>query len=410
MNMKKIYLFLTFLSLSLITSAQESMRIWQNGESTKVPLASARNIMYGSNGSTVTIAGVTYQTAAIDSIIIIPQVTVIYDGASATVNIPASVKSDVTATVDGAYVTVTNTNVSNEVEVVLSGASTDGGFTYTGSYKATLRLNGLTLTSQRGAALDIQCGKRVAIVLEDGTTNSLSDYAKGTQKACLYCKGHIEFDGSGTLNVSGNLTHAIKSKEYTQLKKSTGTINIVKAAGDAIHVGQFYQQNGGTVNITSTTQGDGIQVEYLTLDDDVTVDPDKEFNGQIFIKGGNLNLEASHEDCEAIKCPALFTISGGTFQIKASGNGSRGMQTDGNMVIGEEDSSTSITIAATGGLCTNEDHEDDPHRCMGMKIDGNLTVNAGTVIVTNTGNKSRGIRCGTYTKNGGTVTANIKKD
>ena len=408
-NMKKIYLLLSFLLLSLTMGAQTQMRLWQGQESTRINLSDAQTMTYGNNGSTVTIAGVTYQTASIDSLVIIPRVFVTYNGSSASVSIPASVKSDVTATVDGAYVTITNTNVSNEVDFILSGESSNGGFTYNGSYKATVCLNGLSLTSQRGAALDIQCGKRIAIVLGDGTTNSLSDYAQGSQKACLYCKGHIEFEGGGTLNVTGNLTHAIKSKEYTQLKKSTGTINIVKAAGDAIHVGQFYQQNGGTVNITSTTQGDGIQVEYLTLDDDVTVDPDKEFNGQIFIKGGNLNLEASHEDCEAIKCPALFTISGGTFQIKASGNGSRGMQTDGNMVIGEEDSSTNITIAATGGLCTNEDHEDDPHRCMGMKIDGNLTVNAGTVTVTNTGEKSRGIRCGTYTKNGGTVNANVKK-
>ena len=407
--MKRFSILLASLVLSLGLMAQESMRIWQGGESTKVTLASAQNITYGSNGSTVTIAGTTYQTSAIDSITIVPQIVVTYSAASATVSIPASVKSDVTATVDGAYVTLTNANVANEVEVILSGTSTDGGFTYEGSYKATLRLDGLTLTSQRGAPLDIQCGKRVALVLEDGTTSTLADYAQGTQKACLYCKGHLEVEGGGTLNVSGNLTHAIKTKEYLQLKKSTGTINVLQAQGDAIHAGQYYQQNGGTVNITSTTQADGIQAEYLMLDDDVTPDPDEELNGQVIIKGGTLNIEVTHEDCKAIKADDLVTISGGTFQITASGNGSRGIQTDGSMVIGQEDSNTSITIAAKGGLCTNEDHEDDPHRCMGMKIDGDLTINGGTVTVTNTGSKSRGIKvAGTYTKNGGTVSANFK--
>lgn len=407
--MKRFSILLASLVLSLGLMAQESMRIWQGGESTKVTLASAQSITYGSNGSTVTIAGTTYQTSAIDSITIVPQIVVTYSATSATVSIPASVKSDVTATVDGAYVTLTNANVANEVEVILSGSSTNGGFTYEGSYKATLRLDGLALTSQRGAALDIQCGKRVALVLEDGTTSTLADYAQGTQKACLYCKGHLEVEGGGTLNVSGRLTHAIKTKEYLQLKKSTGTINILQAQGDAIHAGQYYQQNGGTVNITSTTQADGIQVEYLTLADDVTPDPDEELNGQVIIKGGTLNIEVTHEDCKAIKADDQVTISGGTFQITASGNGSRGIQTDGSMVIGQEDSTTSITIAAKGGLCTNEDHEDDPHRCMGMKIDGDLTINGGTVTVTNTGSKSRGIKvAGTYTKNGGTVSANFK--
>jgi len=406
--MKKLISLCMLFSVLCGLHAQESFRLWQGGESTKVTLSSAGVMTFGANGSTLTIAGTTYQTAAIDSIVAVHQVKVVYSGSSAQVTIPAALATDVTAQVSGAHVVLTNNNVSNEMEFVLSGSSTDGSFTYNGQYKTTLVLNGLTLTSGQGAALDIQCGKRIGIVLQDGTTNTLSDYAQGTQKACLNCKGHIEFEGAGTLNVTGNLSHAIKSKEYLQLKKSTGTINILSAVGDAIHTGQYYQQNGGTVNITSTTLGDGIQAEYLMLDDDVTPDPDEEFNGQIFIKGGNLNIEVSHEDCKAIKADDLITISGGTFQITASGNGSRGIQTDGSVIIGEEDNTTSITIAAKGGLCTNEDHEDDPHRCMGMKIDGNLTVNAGVITVTNTGTKSRGIKCTTYTKNGGTVTANLK--
>ena len=407
--MKKLFLLWTLLSIIQTAGAQTQMRIWQGDISTRAAFADAETMPYASSGTTITIAGTTYQTSDIDSITIVHQVSVVYNGTSATVTIPAAVAADVTAEIDGAYVTITNTNVSNEIEFILSGSSTDGSFTYNGSYKTTIRLNGVSLTSNQGAAIDIQCGKRVSVVLEDGTENTLADYASGAQKAAFYCKGHVEMEGSGTLNVTGNLTHAIKTKEYLQLKKSTGTINIVGAASDAIHVGQYYQQNGGTVNITSTTQADGIQVEVLTLDDDITPDPDEENNGQVIIKGGNINIEVSHEDCKGIKCDSLVTISGGTFVITASGNGSRGIQTAGNMVIGEEDNTTSITIKATGGLCTAEEDELDPHRCMGMKIDGNLTINAGTITVTNTGNKSRGIKVGgTYTKNGGTVTANIK--
>ena len=408
--MKKIYLLLALLACVFDLSAQKQYRIWQNGESTRVTISDSPVITYGSNGSTVTLGGTTYQTADIDSICPIHQVFVNYSGATATVSIPAAVAADVTANANGAYVTITNNNVSNEVEFVLSGSSTDGAFTYNGAYKATIVLNGLSLTSNQGAALDLQCGKRMALVLGDGTVNTLADYAKGEQKGSLYCKGHLEVEGAGTLNVTGNLTHAIKVKEYMQLKKSTGTINIVSAVGDAIHMGQYYLQNGGTVNITSTTKGDGIQVELLTLDDDVTPDPDEENNGQVMINGGSINIEVASEDCEAIKCDSLVTISGGTFNITASGNGSRGIQTDGDMVINENSNATNITIAATGNLCTNEDDADDPHRCMGIKVDGNLTITAGTVTVTNTGKKSRGIKVGgTYTVSGtANVTANVK--
>ena len=321
-------------------------------------------------------------------------VEIVYNGTSANVNIPAALANEVTAEQNGAYVTITNTNDSVETTFVLSGTSSDGSFTYNGTYKTTLQLNGLNLTSNQGAALDIQCGKRISLVLTEGTTNTLVDYAQGTQKASLYCKGHLEVEGNGILNVTGNLTHAIKSKEYMQLKKSTGTINIVSAAGDAIHVGQYYLQSGGTVNITSTTQADGIQVEMLMLDDDKTPDPDKENNGQIFIKGGTLNVEITHEDCEALKSDGDISITGGTFNIAASGNGSRGIQTDSNMVINEDDNSTNIIITATGGVCTNEADADDPHRCMGIKVDGDLTIDAGTVNVKATGKKSRSIRVG----------------
>ena len=400
--MKKTILTLAMVLTSIALNAQSEMRLWQGGESTRIRLADAEQMTFGAGGNSVTIAGKTYQTTDIDSLTMIHQVLIHFNQSSATVAIPSAVAGDVTATVDGAYVTVTNTNTGNEIEFLLSGESTDGAFTYNGSYKTTLRLEGLNLTSRRGAAFDIQCGKRIAIVLADGTTNTFADYAGGDQKACFYSKGHVELEGSGTLNVTGNQKHAVATNEYLQLKKSTGTINILAAVSDAFHIEQYYQQNGGTVNITEATLGDGIQV-------DCTKDETDEQNGEIIVKGGKLSMVISGEDCKGIKAEGDITISGGTFDIRAAGNGSRGMQTDASVTIGDEDDETFITIAAEGGLCENKDDADDPHRCMGMKIDGNLTVTGGETKVTNTGAKSRGIKVdGTYTKKGGTVSAEIK--
>ena len=402
--MKKFALLLTLLSLTLSVSAQKQMRIWQGGEATKVTLVDARSMAFSGNGSTIDIGGTIYQTADIDSITMIPQVYVTFNESTASVSkIPASVKDYITVATDGAHVTITNTNVSNEVEFILSGTSSDGSFTYVGSYKATICLNGLDLASQRGGAIDIQCGKRIALVLEDGTTNSLADYAAGEQKSCLYCKGHLEVEGSGTLNVSGNLTHAIKSKEYVQLKKSTGTINIVKSVGDAININQYFEMRGGTVNITSTTMGDGIQVDSTSTETD-------EFNGQTFIRGGRVNIEITQEDCKAIKSAGDITISGGDLYLYAKGRGSRGIQTNESVTINKEEDGIrpGIVIEASGIRCGNEEHSDDPHRCMGMKIDRNLTIDNGYIIVENTGSKSRGIKVdGTFTFNKGTLKSNV---
>lgn len=400
--MKRMILTLAMALMSIALNAQNEMRLWQGGESTRIRLADAEQMTFGDNGNSITIAGKTYRTADIDSLTMIHQVRIHFNQNSAAVTIPTAVAGNVTATTDGAHVTVTNTDTGNEIEFLLSGETTDGSFTYNGSYKTTFRLNGLDLASQRGGAIDIQCGKRIALVLTDGTTNALSDYAGGTQKACLYAKGHVEVEGSGTLNVTGNLKHAVSTNEYLQLKKSTGTLNILAAVSDALHVGQYYQQNGGTVNVTAATLGDGIQV-------DCTNDDTDEQNGEVIIKGGTISLVIANEDCKGIKAEGNITISGGTLDIQATGNGSRGIQTDASMIIDDSDGDTSITIAAAGGLCTSPEDADDPHRCMGMKIDGNLTVMGGTTIVTNTGSKSRGIKIdGTYTKQGGTVNAEIK--
>lgn len=347
-------------------------------------------------------------TVPVDTVPVEFKVSVHYGNDGVNVDLPDALSSEVSYKVEGNNLVLVNANVEKELEVVLSGECEDGSFTYEGQYKCRIVLDGLSLTSKMGGAVDVQCGKRVALVLNEGTVNSLVDAVGGSQKACLYCKGHLEVEGAGSLSVTGNAKHAIATKEYFQMKKSVGSLTIVKAAADAVHAGQYFQMNGGTLTFDEQTLADGVQVETLTLDDDVTPDLAKEHNGEIIIKGGTIKGLVSHEDCKALKCDGLVTISGGTIDVTAKGNGSRGIQTDGSVVIGEEDSAVNIKIVASGGLCTKDECEDDPHRCMGMKIDGDLTVNAGTITVQNTGKKSRGIKVGgKYTKTGGTVNAVI---
>ncbi len=411
--MKKQLILLGMAMLGISAQAQQYMRVWQGEESQRIALTDAQSMPVSASG--ITIAGKQYALNSIDSITMVKTVTIQWNGASASVVIPDAAKKDITVTANGGDVVITNNNVSEEMEFVLSGQSTNGSLTYNGQYKCKFHLNGLNLTSTTGGALDIQCGKRIDLILADGTENKLTDAKSGSQKAALYCKGHLEVQGGGTLNVTGNCKHAISTNEYLLLKKSTGTINILAAASDALHVGQYFQMNGGTINIDEKTQGDGLQV-------DATDEATDELNGQIIIKGGTFNATISHEDCKGIKNGAsegkngakvqpagLITISGGTVTINASGNGSRGIQTEADMLITETSASTptNITITAAGGLCTLDDCSDDPHRCMGIKVDGTLTVSGGVTTVYNTGKKSRGIKAGTYNKTGGTVNATI---
>lgn len=387
-----------------MSQAQEQIRIWQAGNDTRV---TTTEMPFSDGGTSFAIGDKTFSTSSVDSITVVHTIYVTFAGSTATVDLGHA--PEVTATTDGAHVSIVSTNTRSELELVLQGESTQGSLTYEGPLKCKFYLNGLNLTSDRGAAIDIQCGKRVDLILNPGTQNFLTDAAGGTQKAALYCKGHLEVEGSGSLTVAGNAKHAIASKEYMQLKKDVGSITVTKAASDAMHVGQYFLMSGGTLTLTGQA-GDGLQVEVMTLDDDVTPNPEKENNGKMFIRGGKLNIEAASNDVKGIKVPGDLTVSGGTFQIIASGNGSKGISVSGNMLVNEDDNTTLMQIRATGNIYENEETEEES-RCMGIKVDGNLTVNAGTIRVSNTGSGSRGIRVhGTYTKSANaTVQANIKQ-
>ncbi|MBR6171472.1 MAG: carbohydrate-binding domain-containing protein [Bacteroidaceae bacterium] len=401
--MKTIFSLLLLLATCTMVSAQEYMRIWQNGENVKVPLS---EVTFAEDGASFTAEGQTYQTSQVDSITFVHIITVTWDGAQA--NVEKGNVLGVDCSIEGADVVITSTNIHNELEFVLQGASTNGSLTYNGTYKCKFYLNGLNLASQKGAALDILCGKRIDLILNEGTDNVLADAPNGTQKAAFYCKGHLEVEGGGSLTVTGKARHGICTKEYLEIKKSTGSITVNGAESDGIHAGQYFLMKGGTVTV-SGQKGDGIQTEILTLDDDVTPNPDKEFNGQIFIHGGTLNVTVATDDKKGIKSADKMTVTGGTFTILASGKGSKGISVARHLLINEDDNTTVIQIRATGGVYEDEETEEES-RCMGIKVTQNMAVTAGKIMVSNTGSKSRGIKVDGlyYQADGATVSANKK--
>ncbi len=393
--MKKLILGFLFSCSPILLFSQTHLRIWQGGESNRIKIANAEE-MTMLNG-TITIKDTQYSTTSIDSIVVVPEIVVTYSGSTATVSVPEAIASDVTVSQSGADVVITNTNKANEVEYVLQGTSSEGSFTLNASYKTTITLNGLTLSSS-ACPINLQCGKRISLVVADGTVNTITDGASNSQMGAIYAKGHVEIEGSGYLYVYAQAKHGICAQEYLQLKKSTGTIAILNAASDGMHVGQYFQMNGGTVYMTSSTAGDGIQVE-------ATSDESDELNGQFIMKGGTIEISVAQEDTKAIKADADVTITGGTISLIAAGNGSRGIQTDGDVSVSDTDDETTITIAAQGNKCTQAACEDDPHKCFGIKA-ANVVFYGGTTTITNTGKYSKAIKAsGSVTTPGGTLNA-----
>lgn len=263
-------------------------------------------------------------------------ITIVWNGTEAP-SITCSAPG-VTISTEGGNVFVTNTNTDTEYTYILRGQSTDGSLTLTADYKSTVQLDGLDLQSSLEEALNIKCGKRIALVVNDGTVNTLADATTDNgQKGALYCKGHLEVEGGGTLNLTGNVKHALSTKEYLQLKKKfTGTLNVLGAANDGIHAGQYFQMNAGNVTIKNV-KGDGIQAE-------ATTDPTDEQNGQMIIKGGKADITITGNDASAMKCDSLMTISDGTFTMTTSGAGDKALKSKTTVSV----SGGNFTIAQTG--------------------------------------------------------------
>lgn len=301
-------------------------------------------------------------------------IRVTYRGAAApsVENIP----EDVVATIEGADVTLTNTNNEKEYTYVLEGASAAGSFTLSSDYKSTVVLNGLSLQSTLKEALNLKCGKRVALVLADGTTNSLADATVDNgQHGAIYCKGHLELSGAGALTLTGNVKHALSTKEYLQIKKTFGSLHVTSAANDGIHAGQYFQMNGGEVTI-SHVGGDGIQAE-------ATSTPDDELNGQILIKGGSLTITTSATDVAALKSDSLMTITGGTFQFTTTGAGNKAIKSKQALNI----SDGKFTITQSGKPCS--ENGDLGYVTAIKGTDVNIT--GGTFIIKTSGVGARGI-------------------
>ncbi|MBR6979403.1 MAG: carbohydrate-binding domain-containing protein [Prevotella sp.] len=329
-------------------------------------------------------------------------VKVIYDGPTASVIIPDDVKG-VTYTVSGAHVVINSTTITQEYTYSLSGASDNGSLTFNGNYKFTMSLDGLQLTNAKGgAAIDVECGKRVSVILSDGSTNTLADSPLGAQKAALYFKGHPEFKGSGTLNVTGNLKHAICAKEYIELKKTTGFINILGAVSDGIHCGKgnpdwennYFQMDGGTVDIRDV-QGDGIDADdYGTIrinDGAVSITVGHaatalKADSIVSIKGGVVNLAVTGDDSEGIRARHTVDITGGQTSIIVTGNGSTGIKgkryTAGSTVLNGgfvNIGGGTTEIHVLGDAFVNEEGIKIP--CTGIRADADLSMTNGEVDV-----------------------------
>lgn len=371
MTRRMVAVLAVFCSIFTTISAQ-TLNVRVGNVTYRFPAAQCGEMNYA-NGTTLTIMDKDFSLNEVTNITFDPTevvdntIAVTYNGSTASVVVAGNIAQYVTPTVSGAHVGITqHDDLAEEITYTLSGTSTDGEFYMSGSYKATIELNGLTLTNMTpvysGAAIHIQNGKRIKVKPVTGTTNTLTDAANGSQKGCLYIKGHAEFAQKGTLNIVGKVKHGIKTGEYFTLKNAT--INVTSAVGDGINCEHFFLMESGSISISGTSD-DGIQcdIEDTTAGSTgETTDHEGEDSGNVYIAGGTITINSDAAAAKGIKCEGDLTVTDGTITVKSSG--------------------TAVWDAT--------DAEVKGSTC--LSADGRMTLSGGTLTLTNSGAGGKGIK------------------
>ena len=152
-------------------------------------------------------------------------ITIRYKGTTAKVE--QKVKDSVNVTVDGASVTIESLFRDRKLTLRLTGKSEDGRLALKTAGKAKVTLDGLTLTSQEGAPIELKNKKKVEIKATKGTENTLTVTAcvdtANHKAAVIWAKDKLLLSGKGTLNVvaTGDGCRGVKTKKDITIEELT---------------------------------------------------------------------------------------------------------------------------------------------------------------------------------------------
>ena len=152
-------------------------------------------------------------------------ITICYKGSAAKVE--QKIKDSIIVTVDGANVNIESLYQDHKLTLLLKGKSDNGQLILKTAGKAKVTLDGLSLTSQEGAPLDLRNKKKVEVVAAKGTENTLTITAcndtANHKAATIWAKDKLLLSGKGTLNIiaTGDGCRGIKTKKDITIEDLT---------------------------------------------------------------------------------------------------------------------------------------------------------------------------------------------
>lgn len=300
--------------------------------------------------------------------------------------------------------------------------TTGGTYILSGSYKGQVKiaannetvhliLNDVSITNDTSSAIYVEQAKKVITTLAEESKNILSDgnsynFASADETepdATFFSKDDLTINGTGTLEVSGNYSNGIRSKD--DLAITNGTIDIT-AKNNAIKGKDSVSIADGTFSL-KTTEGDGIQANNSTEADKGWIAID---GGTFTIQTGNDGIQAETNLSIAKSDIKIQTANGYEDQSIDTTASYKGLKATGNIIVDEgtfdlntaDDaihSNAAVTI--NNGTFTLASGDD------GIHANTDLLINNGTIIVSQS---YEGLEGSTVTINGGDISVKASDD
>ena len=330
-----------------------------------------------------------------------------------------TVTGDIPYTKNGTHLTINSTK--SKVGYIISGKCSNGSLKIYSDKKFQIMLSGLDLTNQNGPAINIQTGKTVYFTIDDNTTNNLCDGAAYNattngedQKGTLFSEGQLIFngydDGTGILNVTSLGGHGICSDDYIRIR--SGNINIIKAAKDGFHTNDKFivgRTAKASPKVTVNATNDGIDcgkgeiiidagiLELTTGGEAIKVsneDTDPAVTANATINGGYIKFTTTGEKSSGIKTIGTYKQNGGIIHGTVKGDGSKIINSDGDIIFvgGKLIGFSQGTVFENSTLAG------------GVKCEGNMEVQNGTIAIECTGKGAKGINSANTSITGGDIT------
>ena len=208
--------------------------------------------------------------------------------------------------------------------------------------KVQIVLENAVIANSSGPAVYVKSADKVFITAAAGTESSISDgsqYAMTDGEtevdAAVFSKDDLVINGSGKLTISGNMKHAVVSKDDLIVTAKDLTVTAVskclcgkesvvlsdasadlQAGTDGIRSDEYVAISGGTVNISAS---EGIEGTYILIAE-----------GKIIISATDDGINAAKKSDTLFP---LVEITGGTISISMRPGDTDGIDVNGDIII-----------------------------------------------------------------------------